>query len=82
MARPTTVKTLPCTVSVAGGGETKKSELKKNTGAKTRETNAKTLPQAAIVAGGRDKKAKTNMKWKGGTTHSPARGRKCLAENA
>ena len=37
-----------------GGGETKKSELKENTGAKTRETNIKTLPQATIAAGGRD----------------------------
>ena len=31
--------------------ETKKGELKENTGAKTRETNIKTLPQATIVAG-------------------------------
>ena len=37
MARPTTVKTLPRIVGVAGG-ETKKGELKENTGAKTRET--------------------------------------------
>ena len=64
------------------GCETKKGELKENTGAKTRETKVKTLPQATIVAGGRDKKAKTNTKWKGGTTHSPARRGKCLAENA
>ena len=42
-----------------GGGETKKGELKENTGAKTRETKVKTLPQATIMAGGRDKKAKT-----------------------
>ena len=52
MARQTTVKTLPRTVSVAGGGETKKGELKENTGAKTRKTKVKTLPQATIVAGG------------------------------
>ena len=32
--------------------------------------------------GGARRKAKTNTKWKGGTTHSPARGGKCLAENA
>ena len=57
-----------------GGGETKKGELKENTGAKTRETKVKTLPQATIVAGGARQKAKTNTKWKGGTTHSPARG--------
>ena len=53
-----------------GGRETKKGELKYNTGAKTRETKAKTLAQAIIVAGGARQKAKTNTKWKGGTTHS------------
>ena len=82
MARQTTVKTLPRTVNVAGGGETKKGELKENTGAKTRETKLKTPPQATIVAGGARQKAKTNTKRKGGTTHSPARGGKCPAENA
>ena len=74
MARQTTVKTRPRTVGVAGGGRTKQGELKENTGAETRETKAKTLPQATIVAGARDEMAKTNTKWKGGTTHSPARG--------
>ena len=74
MARPTTVKTLLRTVSVAAGGETKQGELKKNTGAKTRETKVKTLRQATIVAGGARQKAKPNAKWKGGTTHSPTRG--------
>ena len=44
MATPTTVKTLPRIVSVAGGGETKKGELKENTGAKTGETEVKTIP--------------------------------------
>ena len=58
MARPTAVKTLPRIVGVAGGSETKKDELKENTGAKTRETKVKTLPQATIVAGGRDKRRK------------------------
>ena len=57
-----------------GEGETKKGELKENTGAKTRKTNVKTLSQATIVAGGARQEAKTNTKWKGGTTHSPARG--------
>ena len=80
--RQSTVKTLPCVVNVAGGGETKKSELKENTGAKTRETKVKTLPQATIVAVGVREMAQTNTKWKGGTTHSPARGGTCLAENA
>ena len=64
------------------GGETKKGELKENTGAKTRKTEVKTLPQATIVAGGARQEAKTNTKRKGGTTHSPARGGRCLAENA
>ena len=77
MARPTAVKTLPRIVGVAGGSETKKDELKENTGAKTRETKVKTLPQATIVAGGARQKAKTNTKWKGGTTHSPVRGGRC-----
>ena len=74
MARPTTVKTLPRIVGVAGGDETNKGELNDNTGAKTRKTKVKTLPQATIVAGGARQEAKTNTKWKGGTTHSPARG--------
>ena len=56
MARPTTVKILPRIVSVAGGGETKKGELKENTGASTRGTKVKSLPQATIVAGGRETK--------------------------
>ena len=47
-----------------------------------KETKVKTLPQATIVAGGARQEAKANTKWKGGTTHSPARGGRCLAENA
>ena len=35
-ARSTTLKTIPRIVNVAGGGETKKGELKDYTGAKTR----------------------------------------------
>ena len=46
------------------GGETKKGELKENTGAKTRKTKVKTLPQATIVAGERDKKRKPTQKRK------------------
>ena len=65
MARPTTVKTLPRIVGVAGGGETKKGKLKDNTGAKTRKTKVKTLPQATIVAGGgRDKRRKRTQNGK------------------
>ena len=58
MARQTTVETLPRTISVVGGCETKKSELKENTGAETRETKVKTLPLANIVAGWARQKAK------------------------
>ena len=63
MARPTTVKTLPRIVGVAGG-ETKKGELKENTGAKTRKTKVKTLPQATIGAGVRDKRRKPTQNGK------------------
>ena len=49
--RHPTVKNLPRTASVAGGGETNKGELKENAGATTRETKVNTLPQAIIVAG-------------------------------
>ena len=55
-------KIIPRIVGVAGGGETKKDELKENTGAKTRETKVKTLPQATIVAGGARQEAKINTK--------------------
>ena len=48
MARQTSVKTLPRTVSAAGGGKTKKGELKENTAAKTRETTVKILPLRAL----------------------------------
>ena len=58
MITQTAVKNLPRTASVAGGGETKKGELKKNAGAMTRETNVKTLPQTVIVAGGETKRRK------------------------
>ena len=58
MIRKITVKNLPRIASVTGGGETKKSELKENAGAMTRETNVKTLPQATIVAGGETKRRK------------------------
>ena len=63
MARPTTVKTLPRIVSLAGGGETKKGELKENTGAK--KGNQSQNPPAGYHRGGEaTQKAKTNTKWK------------------
>ena len=84
MIRQTAVKNLPRTASVAGGGRDEERRLKEKAGAMiSRETNVKTLPRTASMAGGaRRRKAKTKTKWKGGTTYSPARGGKCLAENA
>ena len=79
MIRQTTVKNLLRTASVAGGGRDEERRLKENAGAMMRETSGNTLPRTASVAGGaRRRKAKTNTKWKGGTTYSPARGGKCL----
>ena len=75
MAKQTIVKTLPRTVSVAGGGEMKKREVKENTGANTRETKVMTLPQATIVAGGRDKRRKTTRNGKVAQPTVPRGGR-------
>ena len=72
--RQTTRQNPPAYRQRGGGGETKKGELKENTGAKTGKTKVITLPQATIVAGGVRQEAKTNTKGKGGTIHSPARG--------
>ena len=82
MARPTTVKTLLRTVSVAAGGETKQGELKKNTGAKTRETKVKTLRQAAIVAGEGKTKGENQHEMERWHNPQPREVGKCLAENA
>ena len=82
MARPTTVKTHPRIVGVAGGGETKKGELKENTGAKTRKTKVKTLPQATIVAGAGETKGETQHemeRWHNPQSREEGR---CRAENA
>ena len=68
MARPTTVKILPRIVSVAGGRETTKGELKENTGSKTRETKV-TLPQATIVAGEGETKGENQHEM--GRWHNP-----------
>ena len=80
MIRHTTVKTLPWAASVAGRGREDKKRLKENAGAMIGETNVEAFPRTASVAreGARRRKAKTNTKWKGGTTYSPARGGKCL----
>ena len=81
MARPTTVKTLPRIVGVAGGGDEGR-RIEGQHRREDKENQVKTLPLATIVAGGARQKAKTNTKWKGDTTHSPVRGGRCLAENA
>ena len=80
--RQTNLQKPPVHRQRGGGRVDEENELKEDTGAMTRGPSIKSLPQATIVAGGRDKKAKTNTKWKGGTTFSPARGGECLAENA
>ena len=82
MARPNTVKTLPRIVSVAGGGETKKGELKENAGAKTRETKVKTLPQATIMAGGGETKGENQHEMERWHNPQSREGGRCLAENA
>ena len=78
MTRQTTVKNLPRTASMARVVETKKGELKENAEGERRrydEGNQRHNPSAGHHrGGGRDEKSKTNTKWKGGTTHSPARG--------
>ena len=64
------------------GGETKKGELKENTGAKTRETNVKTLPQATIVAGGGETKGENQHEMERWHNPQSREGRRCLAEDA
>ena len=78
MARPTNVRALPRTISVAGGGGTKKCELKENTGANTRENNIKTLSQATIAAGGARQKGENQLetkRWHDGIVEDPVIGR-------
>ena len=65
-----------------GGGRDEERRIEGEHRREDKENQVKTLPLATIVAGGARQKAKTNTKWKGGTTHSPARGGRCLAENA
>ena len=59
-----------------GGGETKKGELKDNTGAKTRKTKVKTLPQATIVAGGGETRGENQHKME--RWHNPQSREGCL----
>ena len=81
MARPTTVKTLPRIVGVAGG----RDEERRIEGERRREDegNQKSKPSRMLPSwrGGQRQKAKTNTKWKGDTTQSREGGR-CPAENA
>ena len=81
MIRQTTVKTLPRTASVAGGARRRKTIEGKNR-RYDKGDQRQNPPADPQRGGGRDEKAKTNTKRKVGTTHSPARGEKCLAENA
>ena len=53
---------LPAHRQRGGGGETKKGELKENTGAKARETNIKAPRRLPSWRGGGAQKAKTNTK--------------------
>ena len=81
MARPTTVIS-PAYRRRGGGGETKKDDLKENTGAKTRETKVKTLPQVTIVAGGGETKGENQHEMERWHNPQSREGGKCLAENA
>ena len=65
-----------------GGGQTKKGELKGNTGAKTRESKVKTLLQATIVAGRGGRKGENQHEME--RWHNPQSREvgKCLTENA
>ena len=81
MARPTTVIS-PAYRRRGGGGETKKDDLKENTGAKTRETKVKTLPQVTIVAGGGETKGENQHEMERWHNPQSREGGRCLAENA
>ena len=73
MIRQTTVNILPRTTSVAGGARRRKAIEGKRR--RCDKGNQRQNPPADRQrGGGQDKKAKTNTKWKGGTTHSPAQG--------
>ena len=65
-----------------GGGETKKGELKENTGAKARKITVKTLPQATIVARGGETKGKNQHEMERRHNPQSREGGRCLAENA
>ena len=80
MTRQTTVKNLPRTASMARVVETKKGEVKENTGAKTRETNIETLPQATSWRGGETKRRKPTRNGKVAQPTVPRGVGKCLAE--
>ena len=82
MIRQTTVKNPPANRHRGGGAETKKGELKENTGAKARETTVKTLPQATIVAGGGETKGENQHEVERRHNPQSREGGRCLAENA
>ena len=73
MMRQPTVKNHPQAASVAGGARQRRAIE-----GKRRRYDSGIQRQNPPVdhqrGGGRDEKAKNNTKWKGGTTHSSARG--------
>ena len=64
------------------GGETKKGELKENTGAKTREIKVRKLQLATIVAGGGETKGENQHETERWHNPQSREGGKCLAEIA
>ena len=73
MIRQTSVKTLPGIPSVAGGARQRNAAERKHRRYDT-GNQRENPPADRHRGGGRYETAKTNTKWKGGTTHSPARG--------
>ena len=74
MLRRTTVKNHQRTASVAEGGGDEGRRIEEERRRYDKGNQLKNPPAGRHRGGGRDEKAKTNTKWKGGTTHSPARG--------
>ena len=73
MIRQTTIKNLPRTASVAEGGRDEERRIEGERRRYDKGNQRQNPPAGRHRGGGRDEKAKTNTKWKGGTTHSPAR---------
>ena len=65
-----------------GGGRDDEKRIEREHRRKDKGNQSRTPPAGYKRDGGARQKAKTNTKWKDGTTHSRARGGKCLAGNA